>query len=152
MTDCTIAIDDRSATYPSTLSNTKTIVLTASDGSGNNGGIATASKKISFLPKVYYGCTNAEEINNEVVLGLSNSVLTSSVKRDYAFSCGSGEYAYIISPTSFSFNGNVWVNGFQAEMQKTSVISLTNESGYTQSYDVWRFTNSSLGAFTATIK
>ena len=152
LTDCTIAIDDRSATYPSTLSNTKTIVLTASDGSGNNGGIATVSKKISFLPKVYYGCTNAEEINNEVVLGLSNSVLTSSVKRDYAFSCGSGEYAYIISPTSFSFNGNVWVNGFQAEMQKTSVISLTNESGYTQSYDVWRFTNSSLGAFTATIK
>lgn len=148
LTDCTVVSDDRSCTFEGSLSATKTFVLTASDSTT----VKTASKKISFLPKIYYGCTNAEEINNEVVLGLSNSVLTSSIKRDYAFSCGSGEYAYIISPTSFSFNGNVWVNGFQAEMQKTSVISLTNESGYTQSYDVWRFTNSSLGAFTATIK
>lgn len=151
LTDCTIASDDRSVTYPSTLSNTKTIVLTASDGSGNNGGIATASKKISFLPKVYFGSTSTEEINSAVALGLGGR-LSSTVKGDYSFSCGSGEYAYIISPTSFSFNGNVWVNGFQAEMRKTSTISLTNESGYTQSYDVWRFTNSSLGAFTTTIK
>lgn len=150
LTDCTIVVDDRETTYAE-LKNSKTFVLTASDGSGNEGGITTASKKISFLPKVYFGSTNAEEINSAVALGLGGR-LSSTVKGDYSFSCGSGEYAYIIAPTSFAFNGSVWVNGFQAEMQKTSTISLTNESGYTQSYDVWKFTNDGLGSFVATVK
>jgi len=152
LTDCVITIDDREATYVE-LKNTKTFVLTASDGSGNTGGIATASKKISFLPKIYWGCAIApDELNSEFVLGLSNSKLTSSPKGDYSFDCGVGEYAYIITPTSQGFKGNIWVNGFQSDMIKENAISLTNTSGHTQSYDVWRFTNSGLGTFTATIQ
>lgn len=151
LTDCSIVIDDREATYAE-LTTSKSFVLTASDGSGNTGGIATATKKISFLPRVYYGCTNAEEITNDVVLGLSNSKLTSTVKGSYAFNCGSGEFAYIVAPKSQSFNGNMWVNGFQAEMEKVSTISITNASNYTQAYDVWRFSNSGLGSFTGEVK
>lgn len=151
LTDCSIVIDDREAIYAE-LTTTKSFVLTASDGSGNTGSIATATKKISFLPRVYYGCTNAEEITNDVVLGLSNSKLTSTVKGSYAFNCGSGEFAYIVAPKSQSFNGNIWVNGFQAEMEKVSTISITNASNYTQAYDVWRFSNSGLGSFTGEVK
>jgi len=152
LTDCVIAIDDREATYAE-LKNTKTFVLTASDGSGNTGGIATASKKISFLPKIYWGCATApDELNSEFVLGLSNSKLASNPKGDYSFNCGVGEYAYIVTPTSQGFKGNIWVNGFQSDMVKENTISLTNASGHTQSYDVWRFTNSGLGTFTATIQ
>lgn len=151
LTDCSIVIDDREATYAE-LTTTKSFVLTASDGSGNTGGITTATKKISFLPRVYYGCTNAEEITNDVVLGLSNSKLTSTVKGSYAFNCGSGEFAYIVAPKSQSFNGNIWVNGFQAEMEKVSTISITNAFNYTQAYDVWRFSNSGLGSFTGEVK
>lgn len=153
LTDCTVAVDDRSAVYGAELSNTKTFVLTVSDGSGNSGGIATASKKISFLPKIYWGCAIApDELNSEFVLGLSNSKLTSSPKGDYSFNCGIGEYAYIATPVSQGFKGNIWVNGFQSDMIKENTISLTNASGHTQSYDVWRFTNSGLGTFTATIQ
>lgn len=151
LTDNTIVADDRESTY-ATLQSTKTFTLTASDGSGNEGGIATATKKISFLPKVYFGCTNVEEIDNATALGMANSRLTSTAKGNYSFVCGADEYAYIICPTSFSFNGNVWVNGFQAEMQKINTISLTNESNYTQAYDVWRFSNSGLGSFSATVQ
>ena len=151
LTDCTIVADDRESTV-ATLQNTKSYVLTASDGSGNEGGITTAIKKISFLPKVYFGCTNVEEIDNATALGMANSRLTSTAKGNYSFVCGADEYAYIICPTSFSFNGNVWVNGFQAEMQKINTISLTNESNHTQAYDVWRFSNSGLGSFSATVQ
>ena len=153
LTDCTIVADDRESTV-ATLQNTKSYVLTASDGSGNEGGVTTAIKKISFLPKIYYGSTTEPtngEYNSAFALGLSNSVLASSSKRDYSFTCGSGEYSYIVCPTSMTFS-TIWVNGFQADIQKITTISLTNESGHTQSYDVLRFTNSGLGSFTGTVK
>ena len=149
LTDCTITVDDRTATYSTPISATKNFVLTISDDENS----ATASKKISFLPKIYYGsAVEPAEYDSAFALGLSNSVLSSSVKRDYSFNCGSGEYSYIICPTSCSFDGNIWVNGFQADMQGQGSISLTNASGYTQSYDVWRFANHSLGSFVGTVK
>lgn len=149
LTDCTITVDDRTATYSSDISSTKTFTLTIYDEENS----ASSSKKISFLPKIYYGsATEPAEYDSAFALGLSNSVLSSSVKRDYSFNCGSGEYSYIICPTSCSFDGNIWVNGFQADMQGQGSISLTNASGYTQSYDVWRFANHSLGSFVGTVK
>ena len=148
LTDCTIVADDRSAVYPSTLSATKTFTLTFSDGQT----VKVGSKKISFLPKIYYGCCPEAEYNSEFVLALSDSVLASNPKRDYAFNCGVGEFAYIVCPTSQNFKGDIWVNGFQATMEKTSTISVTNASNYTQSYDVWRLSNDGLGSFVGTVK
>lgn len=148
LTDCNIVIDDRSCVYENSLSASKTFVLTASD----NTTVKTASKKISFLPKIYYGCCPEAEYNSEFVLALSDSVLASNPKRDYAFNCGVGEFAYIVCPTSQNFKGDIWVNGFQATMEKASTISVTNASNYTQSYDVWRFSNDGLGSFVGTVK
>ena len=148
LTDCTIVTDDRSAVYPSTLSATKTFTLTFSDGQK----VKVGSKKISFLPKIYYGCCPEAEYNSEFVLALSDSVLASNPKRNYAFNCGVGEFAYIVCPTSQNFKGDIWVNGFQATMEKVSTISVTNASNYTQSYDVWRFSNDGLGSFVGTVK
>lgn len=151
LTDCTIELADREAVYGADLNSTKTFTLNCSDGTTSR----SSSKKISFLPKIYYGSTTEPEngeYNSAFALGLSNSVLTSSSKRDYSFNCGSGEYAYIICPTNQNFKGEIWVNGFQATMQKQATISLTNESNYTQSYDIWRFTNSGLGSFVGTVK
>lgn len=148
LTDCTITVDDRTATYSNPISLTKTFSLTISDNENTD----SASKKISFLPKIYYGSTTEPtEYNGAFALGLSNSVLSSSSKRDYSFNCGSGEYSYIVCPTSMTFS-TIWVNGFQADINKITTISLTNESGYTQSYDVLRFTNSGLGSFVGTVK
>ena len=148
LTDCTIELDDRTATYGADLTNTKTFTLTVSDGEKS----ASANKKISFLPKIYYGSTTEPtDYDSAFVLGLSDSVLVSSSKRDYSFNCGIGEYSYIVCPTSMTFN-TIWVNGFQAEINKLITIALTNESGHTQSYDILRFANSGLGSFVGTVK
>ena len=151
LTDCTIVIDDRETTYAN-LSATKTFVLTSSDGSGNEGGIAVASKKISFLYPIYYGCcAEVEEYNNDFVLALENKTLVSSNKMSYNFNCGSGEYAYFAAPTSMKVT-SAWVNGFQSSVEEVAVVSHTNASGYVSPYTISRFSNSGLGSFVAEVR
>lgn len=150
LTDCTIIADDRETTV-ATLQNTKSYVLTASDGSGNEGGIVTAIKKISFLYPIYYGCCAESEYNNDFILALENKKLTTSNKMSYNFNCGSGEYAYFATPTNMKVT-SAWVNGFQSSVEEVAVVSHTNSSGHVSSYTISRFSNSGLGSFVAEVK
>lgn len=151
LTDCTIVIDDRETTYAS-LSATKTFVLTASDGSGNQGGITTASKKISFLYPIYYGCcAEVEEYNNDFILALENKKLVTNNKSTYNFVCGDGEFAYFATPTTMKIS-SAWVNGFQSDVEEVATVSHQNSSGHTSSYTISRFRNSGLGSFVAEVK
>lgn len=148
LTDCTIAVDDRSVVYDADLSNTKTFVLTVSDGEN----AATASKKISFLNKGYWGSAAIpDEYNSEFVLGLTNNKFISSNKGDYNFNVGAGEYGYFAVPSTMKFT-TIWVNGFQADIEEVATVSFTNASGHTSSYTVLKTSQSALGTFTATVK
>ena len=148
LTDCTIAVDDRSATYGAELSNTKTFVLTVSDGEK----AATASKKISFLNKGYWGsAVIPDEYNSEFILGLTNNKFISSNKGDYNFNVGAGEYGYFAVPSTMKFT-TIWVNGFQADVEEVATVSFTNASGHTSTYTILKTSQSSLGTFVATVK
>lgn len=148
LTDCSIAVDDRSAVYGSDLSSTKTFVLNISDGENT----ASASKKISFLNKVYWGnASEPGEYNSAFILGLSNNKLASNSKGDYTMNVGADEYGYFAVPTSMKFS-SIWVNGFQAGVEEVTTISFTNGSGYNTSYVILRTSKSGLGSFTATVK
>lgn len=148
LTDCTVAADDRYAVYGNELSNTKTFVLTVSDGEK----AATASKKISFLNKGYWGSAAIpDEYNSEFILGLTNNKFISSNKGDYNFNVGAGEYGYFAVPSTMKFT-TIWVNGFQADVEEVATVSFTNASGHTSSYTVLKTSQSGLGTFTATIK
>lgn len=148
LTDCTIAADDRSATYEAELKNTKTFVLTVSDGEKTT----TASKKISFLNKCYWGSAAIpDEYNNEFILGLANNKFISSSKGDYNFNVGAGEYGYFAVPSTMKFT-TIWVNGFQADVEEVTTVSFTNASGHTSTYTILKTSQSALGSFTATVK
>lgn len=148
LTDCTIAADDRYAVYGAELSNTKTFVLTVSDGEN----AATASKKISFLNKGYWGSAAIpDEYNSEFVLGLTNNKFISSNKGDYNFNVGAGEYGYFAVPSTMKFT-TIWVNGFQADVEEVATVSFTNASGHTSTYAILKTSQSGLGTFTATVK
>lgn len=148
LTDCTVAADDRSATYGAELTNTKTFVLTISDGEK----AATASKKISFLNKGYWGSAAIpNEYNSEFILGLTNNKFISSNKGDYNFNVGAGEYGYFAVPSTMKFT-TIWVNGFQADVEEVATVSFTNISGYTSTYTILKTSQSALGSFTATVK
>ena len=148
LTDCTVAADDRSATYSAELTNTKTFVLTVSDGEK----AATASKKISFLNKGYWGsAVIPDEYNSEFILGLTNNKFISSNKGDYNFNVGAGEYGYFAVPSTMKFT-TIWVNGFQADVEEVATVSFTNASGHTSTYTILKTSQSSLGTFVATVK
>lgn len=148
LTDCTVAADDRSATYGAELTNTKTFVLTVSDGEK----AATASKKISFLNKGYWGAAAIpNEYNSEFILGLANNKFISSNKGDYNFNVGAGEYGYFAVPSTMKFT-TIWVNGFQADVEEAATVSFTNASGHTSTYTILKTSQSALGPFVATVK
>lgn len=149
LTDCTIAIDDRSATYGAELSNTKTFVLTVSDGEK----AVTASKKISFLNKGYWGSAAVpDEYNSEFVLGLTGNKFVTSKAGTYTMSVLAGEYGYLALPTSFGTISSVWIGGFEVEIETASTISFTNASGKTSSYNIYKTGKSGLGSITMEIK
>lgn len=148
LTDCNIVIDDRSCVYENSLSASKTFVLTASD----NTTVKTASKKISFLYPIYYGCcAEVEEYNNDFILALENKKLVTNNKSTYNFICGDGEFAYFATPTTMKIS-SAWVNGFQSDVEEVATVSHQNSSGHTSSYTISRFRNSGLGSFVAEVK
>lgn len=147
LTGCNIELEDREAIFGEDLSSTKSFVLSISDGENS----ASASKKISFLYPIYYGCCAEGEYNNDFILALENKKLTASNKMSYNFNCGSGEYAYFATVASMKIT-SAWVNGFQADLEEVANVNHTNASGYTTSYVITRFRNASLGSFSAEVK
>ena len=149
LTDCTVAVDDRSAVYGAELSNTKTFVLTVSDGEK----AATASKKISFLNKGYWGSAAIpDEYNSEFVLGLSGSKFVTGKAGTYSMSVVAGEYGFLALPTSFGTVSSVWIGGFEVTVETAATISFTNASGKTSSYNIYKTGRSGLGSITMEIK
>lgn len=148
LTDCTIAVDDRSATYGAELKNSKTFVLTVSDGEN----VVTASKKISFLNKIYFGSSvEPSEYNSAFILGLSGSQFASSKSNTVTLNVGSSEYGYFAMPTSFGTVNTVNIGGFDTDVENLGAVSFTNASGNTSSYTVYRLGRTGLGNITMKI-
>ena len=149
LTDCTAAADDRSATYGAELKNTKTFVLTVSDGEK----AATASKKISFLNKGYWGSAAIpDEYNSEFILGLGSSKFVTGKAGTYSMSVVAGEYGFLALPTSFGTVSSVWIGGFEVTVETAATISFTNASGKTSSYNIYKTGRSGLGSIQMEIK
>ena len=150
LTDCELADKTvRTAIYDGDdITTDKAFTLSVSDGENET----SSSVSYKFLNKIYFGCSvEPATYDNDFILGLSNSKLTSSNKAIYNFNCGDGEYTYFATPTEMKIV-NAWVNGFQADLEEVVVLDHTNVSGYTTSYTITRFRNASLGSFSAEVK
>ena len=114
---------------------------------------STKTTSITFLNGVYYGVgtvTEAEEVDNSFILGMQKS-LASSKSKTFTVNSGANQYIYYAVPTRFgavSFN----VGGFDGGFTKLTTINFTNQSGYAESYDVYKSDNHSLGSTTVTCK
>lgn len=149
LTDCSITSEDRDAVYEADLSNTKTFVLTISDGEKT----ATSSKKISFLNKGYWGSAVVpDEYNSEFILNLNTNKFVSSKSGTYSINVLSGEYGFLALPASFGTISTVWIGGFEVEIETAATIAFTNASGKTSSYNVYKTTRSGLGSIQLEVK
>ena len=149
LTDCTITVDDRTATYSESLKNTKTFTLTVSDGEKT----ATSSKTIKFMNKAYWGsATEPTDYTSEFILGLSSSKLASGKNGTYSITVGNGEYGYLALPTSFGTVTSCWIGGFEVSLENCGTIAHTNASGNTTSYTIYKTARSGLGSISMEVK
>ena len=149
LTDCTITVDDRTATYGSDLTSTKTFTLTVSDGEKS----ATSSKTIKFSDKAYWGsAAEPTDYTSAFILGLSNSKFASGKNGTYAMTVGAGQYGYLALPTSFGTVGSCWIGGFETTLDNCGTIAFTNASGYASSYTIYKTGRSGLGSISMEVK
>ena len=106
---------------------------------------------LSFLNKAYWGVdTIPDTLNSAFVLGLANSVLTGTKARTITVNATSGKHIWYAVPTSFG-TCSFKIGGFDGGFEAPTTISLTNASGHTENYYVYRSTNPSLGNTTVAI-
>lgn len=124
------------------ISATTAFTLAVSDGE------TSANKTIAVqgANQIYYGA--AENLN--AVTSLSK-VLSNEKKRTITVNAGSGQYIIYAYPARLG-NVSFWVENFEGGFEPAVVQSLTNESGYTEQYKLYRSTNANLGETTVEIK
>ena len=137
--------DLRSYIYNIPFSSNKSFKLEANDGEGD------FSKSISFnfLNGRYWGVSNSDIYNSDFIKSLSKE-LSSSRNKTFTVNCGEGQHIFYCVPTSFG-NCSFKVGGFEGGFNKVNTIQFTNASGYTESYDIYKSTNSNLGNTTVVV-
>lgn len=147
--DQDVSPSEANVTFPVNISSTTSYTLTAVD---LREATATARTTINFYNRLYYGASTAPvTYDNAFLLGLSGSKLTNSKANTITVNATSGKYIYYCIPTRLgtpTFN----VGGFDGGFTKVDTISHTNASGYTESYDIYKSDNASLGNTTVTAR
>lgn len=137
--------DLRSFTHTSEFNNNKTFSLKANDGKKD----FTKSISFSFLNGRYWGVSSSNTYDSDFILSLSKE-LSSSKSKTFTVNCGEGQYIYYCVPLSFG-NCNFKVGGFDGGFNKIDTIEFTNASGFTESYNIYKSTNSNLGNTTVVV-
>lgn len=149
LTDCTVTVDDRSATYSTPITNNKTFTLSVGDGQNGD----SKNLSISFQDKIYFGSASIPETyNSAFILGLSKSQFGTSIKGSYSVSVGASEYGYLCAPSSWSVKSECYIFGFLTTLVKEGSFSFVNSQGYASTYDIFRTGKSGLGSITLEFK
>lgn len=124
-----------------TITQNKTYTLIAKDEKD-----ATSQKttSITFLNGVYWGAKEAPDTNDSAFILSLTKGLQSSRSKTFTVDAAANQYIYYAVPSRYgevSFN----VGGFDGGFTKVQTLDFENASGYTESYDVYRSDNASLG-------
>lgn len=148
LTDCTITLEDRTATYNIDITSDKTFTLSISDGQNN----ASSSVSYKFLNNVFWGSApTADTYDSAFISALSNKKLTNSLKGTYSFNVETGEYGFWAVPSNMTIS-TVWIGGFEVTVENLGTVSYTNAQGYTRDYNLYKTGQSGLGSISAEIK
>lgn len=127
--------------YPA-VDSTITFNLAATSVDGN------ASRSIShiFNNRVYWGVSSiASGYNAANITGLANNALQTGKARSITASPTSSQYILYSHPKRYGL-ATFTVSGFTGGFQDPETVSVTNGSGYTEDYYVYRSTHLNLGS------
>ena len=136
----------RTKTYTNVTKDT-TYTLSATSGSQT----ISSSVSAKFSLKKYWGVSSKTSLSNSDILAL-NSGWAQRTMGSTTFDCTGGKYPYYILPTSMINGIEFWINGLQNTDWVTEQISLTNASGYTESYTVFRLNTIQTGVLKIEVK
>lgn len=119
-----------------------TYTLNVSDGQTS----ASKSVSVSFANRIYYGA--AADLSNVTAL---TSLISNDPERTITVDAGTGEYIIYAIPARLG-DVTFFVSGFEGGFEEPVEQSLTNSSGYQETYKVYRSTRASLSETTIEIK
>ena len=124
------------------VTSSQTYTLSVSDGSTS----ASRAVSVSFANRIYYGA--AADLTDVTSL---SSVLSNDPERTITVNAGAEEYIVYAIPARL---GNVvfFVGGFEGGFEPPETQTLTNQSGFAESYKVYRSTNKNLGETTVEVR
>lgn len=129
------------------LTANKKWTLTVTD---ERGAVATRNAHLYFYNGLYYGASAVPDAyDSSFILGL-NKTLSAVKGHTVTVDAGEGEYIYYCLPVRYgtcSFS----VGGFTGGFTLVDTVSLTNASGYTEDYYVYKSDNAGLGSTTVTV-
>ena len=119
-----------------------TYTLNVSDGQTS----ASKSVSVSFANRIYYGAS----VNISNVTALT-SILSNDPERTITVDAGSSEYIIYAIPARLG-DVTFFVSGFEGGFENPVEQTLTNSSGYHESYKIYRSTRAGLGETTIEIR
>jgi len=134
-------VTGNSKQYTGVTSN-QTYTLNVSDGQTS----ASKSVSVSFANRIYYGA--AADLTTVTSL---NSVLSNDPERTITVNAGTGKYIIYAIPTRLG-GVTFFVSGFEGGFEDPVEQSVTNASGYSETYKIYRSTRAGLGETTVEIK
>lgn len=119
-----------------------TYTLNVSDGQTS----ASKSVSVSFANRIYYGA--ATDLTTVTAL---TSLLSNNPERTITVDAGTGEYIVYAIPARLG-DVTFFVSGFEGGFEDPVEQTLTNASGYQETYKVYRSTRAGLGETTISIE
>lgn len=117
------------------ISSNHTFTLSATDGQTSD----SKTANVSFANQIYYGV--AANLSNVTAL---SKVLSNVKTRTITVTAGTGQYIIYAIPSRLG-NVSFYVGGFEGGFDAPVEQTLTNASGYQETYKVYRSTNPNLG-------
>ena len=132
--------------YPG-VGSSQSFQLSATDGTD----VSTSTLTYTFWNQIFYGVsTQNGSFSQSDVVGLGTNYLGNTRSGVFTVNAGAGQYIVYAYPSRLggaSFN----VGGFGGGFDPVQVVSITNANGFTESYNVYRSSNSGLGSTTVTV-
>ena len=121
--------------------------LNATDGVDPKTSVIT----INFYNRIFWGTsTKASGYNEADIEGLGTNAISNTKGRSFTESPADTYYIIYALPTRLG-TVTFWVGGFEGGFESPETVSVTNASGFTENYYVYRSTNEGLGSTTVTV-
>ena len=122
-------------------STTYTLIVADSASQASN------SVSVEAANQIYYGV--AADLSSVTSL---TKVLSNNKARTITVNAGVGQYIIYAYPARLGSNVEFWVENFEGGFENPVELNLTNASGFTEKYYVYRSTNPNLGNTTVDVK